>query len=81
MDLVEEIVRSERPDIVKLALSFDKITSQIIAHSEREIELRRTLHDQESVVKEQIKMETLKHAQSILQDCYRLVTGRREWHE
>jgi hypothetical protein len=39
------------------------------------------LHDQEAVVKHPIKMETIKAARSIFQDCYRLVLGRRAWDE
>jgi hypothetical protein len=80
MEKVEAIVRSDRPDVVKLAQSFDTITRQIITHSEKEIEVLRALHDQEAVVKEQIKMETIKHARSILEECYQRVTGRREWN-
>jgi hypothetical protein len=78
---VKEIVKSDRPEVAKLALSFDAITSQIVAHSEHEIEVLRALHDQEAVVKEQIKMETLKHARAILEECYQMVTGKRGWNE
>jgi hypothetical protein len=81
MKNVNEIVRSKRPDVVRLVLSFDEITSQIITQSESEIEVLRALHDQDGVVKEQIKMETLKHARAILQHCFQLVTGRRDWNE
>jgi hypothetical protein len=81
MEKVNEIVKSDRPDIVKLALSFDEITGRIIANSERDIELWRALHDQEAIIKEQIKMETLKHARTILQECYHRVTGRKDWNE
>lgn len=81
MKEVNEIVRSDRPDIVKLALSFDAITSHVIAQSEREIEVLHALHDQEGVVKEQVKMETLKHARAILQECYQQVTGKRGWND
>jgi hypothetical protein len=80
-EVLNEIVRSDRPDIVKLALSFDEIVGRIIANSERDIEVWRALHDQEAVIKEQIKMETLKHARTILQQCYQRVTGRRDWNE
>jgi hypothetical protein len=81
MDKVNKIVNSDRPDIVKLVLSFDEIAGQIIANSRHEIEVRRALHDQEGVIREQIKMETLKHAHSILQDCYQMITGKRGWDE
>jgi hypothetical protein len=74
-------VRSDRPDITKLVLSFDEIVGRIITESERDIEVSRALHDSEAVVKEQIKMETLKHARTILLECYQRVTGRRDWNE
>jgi hypothetical protein len=78
---MNEIVASDRPAIVKLVLSFDEITGRIIADSEQEIQVLRALHDQEALVKEHIKMETLKHARTILQECYQRVTGRIDWHE
>lgn len=81
MERVDKIVRSDRPDIVRLVLAFDEIVGRIIAESEREIEVSRALHDQEAVIKEQIKMETLKHARTILLECYQRVTGRRDWNE
>jgi hypothetical protein len=81
IEKLDKIARSDRPDVVKLALSFDEIVGRILANSERDIEIWRALHDQEAVIKEQIKMETLKHARTILQECYQRVTGRRDWNE
>jgi hypothetical protein len=81
IEKLDKIARSDRPDVVKLALSFDEIVGRILANSERDIEIWRALHDQEAVIKEQIKTETLKHARTILQECYQRVTGRRDWNE
>jgi hypothetical protein len=42
----------------------------------REFELSRAMKDQESVIRQQIKMETLKYSQKTLRDCYILFVGR-----
>jgi hypothetical protein len=69
------------PEIDKLAQAFRLITDSAVEHALYEIELARAMKDQETVVKQQIKMETIKHARTILQDCYMLVTRRRAWDE
>jgi hypothetical protein len=81
LDLVQQIKDSDASDVDKLAWAFQHITGSIVEHAGREVELARALHDQEAVVKHQIKMETIKAARSIFQDCYRLVLGRRAWDE
>ena len=80
-DLMQKIKGSEAPDVEKLAWAFDHITGSIVEHAGHEIEVARALHDKEATVKHQIKMETIKTARSIFQDCYRLVLGRRAWDE
>jgi hypothetical protein len=76
---VEAILKSDLPDLEKLALAFDCITSFIVAHAEGEIELARAMHDRDQRIKVQIKMETMKHARSIFDHCYLRITGRRPW--
>jgi len=78
---LEKIMRSERSEIDRLAAGFDLITSWYINNSQNEIELRRAMADTESLVKEQIKLSTMKHSRSIFADCFFRVSGRNAWDE
>jgi hypothetical protein len=78
---VEEILKSDLPDLEKLARAFDCITSFIVAHAEGEIELARALQDRDQRIKTLIKMETMKHARSIFHHYYLRITGRRPLDE
>jgi hypothetical protein len=62
---------SDLPEMEKLKQSFHWLTSRIIQQSENEMELLRALSDQESLVKEQIKVSTIKYTQGIFEQCYR----------
>ena len=81
MQEIQEIANSEAPEIEKLTKAFRWVTDKVIREAQREIELARALKDRESVIRVQIKMETLKHAQVILNKCHLQITGRRAWHE
>ncbi|MCL5997471.1 MAG: hypothetical protein M1546_15650 [Chloroflexi bacterium] len=76
---IDRIIASDGPDLEKLAQAFDCITTFMINNAAREVELSRVMQDREAVVKTQIKMETIKHARSIFEQCYRRITGRRPW--
>jgi hypothetical protein len=67
----ETIFASDLPEMEKLRQGFEWITNLVIQQSEHEIELLKALHDQESLVKEQIKVSTLKYTQGIFKECYR----------
>lgn len=77
MDEVNRIVASDRPDLDKVLEAFGAITTFYLQEVEREIELARAMGDQESLVRRQIRMETIKHARHVLNDCTMLVTRRR----
>ena len=79
--LMKEIKHANLSEGDKLATAFDHTTNRIIEHAQNEIELSRAKHDRDAVIKQQIKMETLKHARAIFQDCFQLVLGRRAWDE
>jgi hypothetical protein len=79
--IMDEIKRSDLSEAEKIAQAFGYITSTIIEHTHHEIELARAMQDQEKVVKQQIKLETLKHARGILQTCYQLMIGKDAWEE
>ena len=80
-DWVREIQRSDLPEVAKLAAYFDKVTSGTIAYAAKEIELARALGDGESLIRHQVKMETLKHARSIFCRGYLIATKRKAWDE
>jgi hypothetical protein len=76
-----EIVEADLPEIERLAQAFGWITASYVEHAQGEIELARAMGDPEAVIREQIKMEMMKHARSIFQDVYRQVTRRSAWGE
>lgn len=78
MDEIFEILSTDLPDLEKLAQAFRAITDRYVEHAHHKLELARALQDPESVVREQIKLGVMEHARSIFDDCYRLVTGRRD---
>ncbi len=80
-DWVREIQRSDQPEIDKLKAFFGQTTAKIIEFAEKEIELARAMQDRESVVKHQIKMETVKSAREIFGRGYQFVTGKKAWHD
>jgi hypothetical protein len=80
-DWIREIQRSEQPEIEKLAEFFGQITTQIIGFAEQEIELARAMQDRESLIKQQIKMETIKTARRIFARGYQIATGRKAWDD
>jgi hypothetical protein len=78
-DWIREIQRSDRPEIEKLEEFFGQITTQIIGFAEQEIELAKAMQDRESLIKQQIKMETIKTARRIFARGYQIATGRKAW--
>ncbi|KAA3664472.1 MAG: hypothetical protein DWQ04_05560 [Chloroflexi bacterium] len=65
----------------KISQAFDYVTSKIIVYSEQEIELLKAMNDREMLIKEQIKLSTVKHCRSIFSDAYQQATGRKAWDE
>jgi hypothetical protein len=74
---MERIFTSNLEEIEKLKQGFAWITNQVIEQTEKEMELLKALNDQETLVKEQIKVSTIKYAQSIFQECYRRALAKR----
>jgi hypothetical protein len=70
---VDRILDSDARDVEKLAQAFDCVTAFIVRNAEREIALHRALQDREALVKTQIKMETMRHARAVFEECYRRV--------
>ena len=75
----EEIFSSDLSEADKIAKGFHHIVSTIISHSQNEIELRKAMNDQETLIKEQIKLNTIQHVKGIFDMAYQRATGKRSW--
>lgn len=81
MGELDRIFESDAPDVDKLALAFEQIVNRHIERGQQELELLRAEQDRDALVKEHVKLETLRYARRVLGDCYRRVTGRKAWDE
>jgi hypothetical protein len=79
--MIDQLKTSDLPEVEKVTRAFEWVTGRIIEHTHHEIELAKAIQDQESLVKHYIKLETIKHARSILQQCHQVTLGRRAWDE
>ncbi len=77
----KQLKDSDLPEAEKVARAFEWLTNGYFEHGEQEIEMLRALGDQESLIKEQVKLATMKHTISIFRDCYQFMTGRRAWDD
>jgi hypothetical protein len=77
----EDLLAADLSDLEKMTKAFRRITDQIIEYSTSEIELIKAMDDPEALVKEQIKMSTLRHAQQIFQECHMMLFGRKAWDD
>jgi hypothetical protein len=80
-DWIREIQGSDQPEIDKLKAFFERITLRIIEFAEKETELAKAMQDHESLVKVQIKMETIRTARGIFDRGYQIATGRKAWDD
>ena len=80
MKVYEEIFTSDLSEADKIAKGFHHIINSIITHTNNEIELRKAMSDRETLVKEQIKLSTIKHARDIFNMAYTRATGKRSWN-
>ena len=80
-DWIHEIQHSDQPEVDKLKAFFDRITLQIVKYADKEIELAKAMQDRQAVIKQQIKMETIKTAREIFGQGYQIATGRKAWDE
>jgi hypothetical protein len=79
--MAKQLSDSRLPSVQRLASAFDWITRHMIRHAAMEVEAARALGDEEQAVKQQIKMETIKHARGIFKECHVLATGRKAWDD
>jgi hypothetical protein len=78
-DLARQIKRSDLSELDKVTKLFGHITGSIIEHSRAEMELARAMYDKESLIKHQVKLETLKYARGVFAECYNMMSGREAW--
>jgi hypothetical protein len=79
--VINEIKASDLPEVEKVAHAFDWVTSRYVENGRHEVELARAMKDEDSAVKEQIKVSMMAHARAIFQTCFKHVTGREAWDE
>jgi len=77
----EQIFTQDLPELEKLRQGFDWVINFYLAESQGEQDTLKALGDRESLVKEQVKASTLRHARQIFRDCYLRATGRRAWND
>jgi hypothetical protein len=80
-DWIREIQRSDQPEIDKLREYFGQITGKIVEYARQEIDLAGAMQDRDELVKQQIKMETIRTARGIFAQGYQIATGRKAWDE
>jgi hypothetical protein len=80
-DWIRDIGQSDQPEIDKLKEYFGQITGKIIEYARQEIDLARAMQDRDELVKQQIKMETIKTARGIFDRGYQIATGRKAWDD
>jgi hypothetical protein len=74
---LDQITASDATEMEKLIQSFDWITRRIVEIAEHEIELARAMGDGPEVIKQSIKMNTVKLVRGVFQDSYLRATGSR----
>ena len=81
MDEYKEIFTSDLSEVEKVAQAFDLVTSRVVDHSLKEIELFKAMGDKESLIKEHIKIETIKFARGLFNEAFKNAIGRSAWDE
>jgi hypothetical protein len=74
---IEAIMTADSPEIEKLSKAYVFILSQHIEIAEREIELLKALGDQEGIIKEQIKANTIAYTLDMFRQLHIRATGRK----
>ena len=74
--LVDQLRASDLGEIDQVSIAYKWILENHIELGKNQIELARAMKDQETVIKEQIKMETIKYAARSFDDCVAVLLGR-----
>lgn len=78
---LDAILDSDLPEMTKLAAAFGGLTGFVVEVAEKEIELARAMGDRQEVIKQQIKMETMKSAREMFRTILYQVSGKWVWDE
>ena len=74
---IEAIMRTDIAEIEKLSKAYVFIISQHIEIAKREVELFKALGDQEGIIKEQIKANTMEYTLGMFRHLHLRATGRK----
>ena len=72
---------SDHTPLQQITAGFDYATRLIIEQCDRDIEVNRALGDQQAVIREQIKRQTIIHARGILNTCHVYATRQEVYDE
>lgn len=75
MDEYQAIMASDLREVDKVKAAFELITGVIVQQAEQEIDLLRAVNDRENLIKEQIKLSTVRSVRAIFAEAYRQATG------
>ena len=77
MPQFEAIMAQDIDEIDKLTQAFRFLITEHIAIAKRETELLRAMGDKETLVKEQIKANTMEYTLGVFAHCYFSATGKK----
>jgi hypothetical protein len=80
MKVLDKLMESDLPEVEKLAQGFEMITKFYIETYQNQADLLSAVQDRDGLVREQIKLESMKFTRGIFADCYRRATGRSFRH-
>jgi hypothetical protein len=72
---------TDKNALEQITAGFDYVTRLIIEQCDRDIEVNRALGDQQAVIREQIKRQTIIHARGILNTCHLYATRQEVFDE
>lgn len=75
------IFESDLSELEKVARAFDMVTGQVLENGQKDLEVYKAMSDKESLVKEQIKLETVRFARGVFDQAFTRVVGRSAWDE
>ena len=74
---IEAIMTSDITEIKKLTKAYVLIISEHIEIAKREVELCKALGDQDGIIKEQIKANTMEYTLGVFRQLHLRATGRK----
>ena len=81
-DKYEQIRQSDAPHVQKVAQLFELRARFLLERKwQREVELAKAMHDDDSLLKGRIKLGVLRSIISMYRASYEGVTGRRDWDD